>query len=281
MDVARFEIVLLCSLDRGEGLDRVIRGDREDEPAGSAIERVARAADSLDEGRDLSGGVVLDHPVDGPDVDAELEGRSRHETFDVAALETRLNALSFLPRERAVVDRDILADHGETGTKEFSKRPCVHEDEGGPAFIERIIDGGEPSSRLGSDIEVASGLEILVDRTRPFDAVLVSFLERREQDFKGLLAAEERGDCVRVAHRGGKPDSLEIPLGDSTEPLETYGKLDPPPVLRELVDLIDDDVSHRFQVTLHQFPGEDRLQRFRGRDEDVRWIGGLFSARRR
>src|SRR2546428_1382987 len=41
MDVARFEIVLLCSLDRGEGLDRVVRRHREDQPAGGAVEFVA------------------------------------------------------------------------------------------------------------------------------------------------------------------------------------------------------------------------------------------------
>jgi len=152
-----------------------------------------------------------------------------------------------------------LADHGETGTKEFSERPCVHEHEGGPALIERIVDRGEARRGLRGDIEVAGGLKVLVDGTRPFDAVLVSFLERREEDFEGLFAAEERGDCVRVAYRGGKADSLEIPLGDSTEPLEADGKLDAPSVPRELMDLIDDDVSHLFQVTLHQFPGEDRL----------------------
>src|SRR2546422_6496067 len=41
MDVARFEIVLLCSLDRGEGLDRIVRRHREDQPAGGAVEFVA------------------------------------------------------------------------------------------------------------------------------------------------------------------------------------------------------------------------------------------------
>src|SRR5437870_2158578 len=140
------------------------------------------------------------------------------------------------------------------------------------------LDRGEAGSRLWGDVQVAGGLEVLVDGARPFDAVLVSFLERREEDFEGLLAAEERSDCVRVADRGGEADSLEIPLGDSTEPLEADGKLDSPSVLRELMDLIDDDESHLFEVTLHQFSGEDRLQGLRGRDEDVRWIRGLFSA---
>ena len=72
MDVQRLEVLLLRGLDRGEGFDGVIRGDREDESLGGAVERVARAADPLDEGRDLTGRVVLDDSVDGPDVDAEF-----------------------------------------------------------------------------------------------------------------------------------------------------------------------------------------------------------------
>ena len=72
MDVQRLEVLLLRGLDRSEGFDGVIRRDREDESLGGAVERVARAADPLDEGRDLTGRVVLDDPVDGPDVDAEF-----------------------------------------------------------------------------------------------------------------------------------------------------------------------------------------------------------------
>src|SRR5437867_8739183 len=72
MDVQRLEVLLLRGLDRGEGFDGVIRGYREDESLGGAVERVARAADPLDEGRDLTGRVVLDDSVDGPDVDAEF-----------------------------------------------------------------------------------------------------------------------------------------------------------------------------------------------------------------
>src|SRR5438093_12215741 len=136
MDVERLEVVVLCGLDRGKRLDRVVGRNREDEPARSAIERVARASDSLDQRRDLPRGIVLDDVVHRSDVDAELEGRGRDETFDVATLETRLDALSFLPRERAVVDRDILADHGETGAEQFRERPRVHKDEGRPALIE-------------------------------------------------------------------------------------------------------------------------------------------------
>src|SRR3989454_949890 len=100
MEVGGLEIVRLGGWDRGKRLDRVVGRNRQDEPTGSAIERVARASDSLDQRRDLPRGIVLDDAVHRADVDAELEGRGRDEAFDLAALETRLDALSFLPRER-------------------------------------------------------------------------------------------------------------------------------------------------------------------------------------
>src|SRR5437867_3300649 len=148
MDVERLEVVVLCGLDRGKRLDRVVGRNREDEPARSAIERVARASDSLDQRRDLPRGIVLDDLVDGPDVDAELKGRCGYEPLDLTSLETRLDALSFLSRERAVVDGDILTDHGETGTKQLGERAGVHEDESRPTFVEGIVDCGEARSRL-------------------------------------------------------------------------------------------------------------------------------------
>src|SRR2546425_4964248 len=198
MDVQRLEIVFLCGLDRSERLYRVVRGHREDEPAGSAIERVARASDSLDQGRDLPRGIVLDDLVYRADVDAELKGRSRDETFDVATLEARLDALSLLPRERAVVDRDILADHGETRTKQLREWASVHEDEGRPTFVEGIVDRGEASSSLGRDVEVPGRVEVFVDRTRPLDLIFVSLLEPRDENLERGLPAKHRGDCVRV-----------------------------------------------------------------------------------
>ncbi len=265
-------------VDCGERLDGVIRGDREDESLGGAVERVARAADPLDEGRDLTGRVVLDHPVDGPDVDTELERRRGHEAFDLPAFEARLDPLALLPGQGTVVDRDILTDHRQAGAEELGEGTGVHEDERRAALVEGVVDRGEAGRGLRGDVEVASGLEVLVDGTRPFDSILVSFLERREEDFEGLPAAEERGDRIRVTHGGGKADALEIPLRNSTEPLKPDRQLDPAPVLRELMDFIDDDVSHRLEVTLHQFPGEDRLQGLRGGDEDVGGIGGLLSA---
>src|SRR2546428_12954149 len=88
MDVERLEIVLLCGLDRGKRLDRVVGRNRQDEPTRSAIERVARASDSLDQRRDLPRGIVLDDPVNRASVGAKLEGQGPDQGFELAPLET-------------------------------------------------------------------------------------------------------------------------------------------------------------------------------------------------
>src|SRR5437899_1381579 len=79
----------------------------------------------------------------------------------------------------------------------------VHEDERGAALIERIVNRGETGRRLRGDVEVSCGLEILVDRARPLDAVLVLFLEGSHQDFERLLTAEEGRDGTRMADGRG------------------------------------------------------------------------------
>src|SRR2546426_4706100 len=73
MDVQRLEVLFLRGLDGGEGLDRVVGRNGENQPARCSVERVARSPDALNQGCNLAGGVVLDDPVNGSDVDAELQ----------------------------------------------------------------------------------------------------------------------------------------------------------------------------------------------------------------
>src|SRR5712692_9334062 len=135
MDVEGLEVSRLRGLDGREGLDRVIRGDRKDEPAGGAIKRVARAADSLNQRCDLPRRVVLDNFVDRPDVDAELEGACRDEPFDLPRLEARLDPLPLLSRQGAVMDSYILAHHRQPRPEQLSEGARVHEYQGRPALI--------------------------------------------------------------------------------------------------------------------------------------------------
>ena len=44
----------------------------------------------------------------------------------------------------------------------------------------------------------------------------------------------------------------------------------------ELVNFIDDDILDRLEMTLHDFPGKNRLESFGCCDEDVGWRRGLL-----
>src|SRR5207302_6411224 len=119
---------------------------------------------------------------------------------------------------------------------------------------------------LGGDVEVSSGLEILVYRSRPFETIFVLLLKVRLEHRQRFLAAEDRGDRFGMADRGGESDSLEIVFGNATQSLQTDGQLDTTPVMRKLVNLINDHVTHRLEMTLHEFSRKNRLEGLRRSD---------------
>src|SRR5439155_1748604 len=89
VDVEGLEVSFLGRLDRREGLDRVVRGDGQDEATGCAVEFVAGSSHPLDQRRELAGRVVLHDLVDGPDGECKLQTRGAHETADLPGLESR------------------------------------------------------------------------------------------------------------------------------------------------------------------------------------------------
>src|SRR5439155_9306265 len=106
--------------------------------------------------------------------------------------------------------------------------------------------------------------------------IFVLFLQGRSEDFQRLLPAEERCDRLRMANGGREPDSLEATACDLAQTLEGNCELTPTTIFRKLMHFIHDDKSHVLQMPLHHFPGENCLERFWRRDEDVRWIRGLL-----
>ncbi len=153
---------------------------------------MARAADSLNQRCDLPRRVVLDNFVDRPYVDAELEGACRDEPFDLPRLEARLDPLPLLSRQGAVMDSYILAHHRQPRPEQLSEGARVHEDQGRPALIEGVIDGGKARGGLGSDVHVAGCLEVLVDGPRPFHSIVVLLLQGRRENCERLLAEKRR-----------------------------------------------------------------------------------------
>src|SRR5207247_11304828 len=100
-------------------------------------------------------------------------------------------------------------------------------------------------------------------------------LSRRFDDREGRPASEEPRDNLRLGNGRGEADSLESLRGRLPQPFERDCKLRPPPVLDELVDLVDDHVPPVPEVPPHPLPRPDRLEGLRGRDQDVRRLRAL------
>ena len=56
---------------------------------------------------------------------------------------------------------------------------------------------------------------------------------------------------IGMADCRGESDPLKAVIGNATESLETDCELDTPPVMRKLVDFVDNHELNRFQMTLH------------------------------
>ena len=87
--------------------DQVVARQREQPALGRAADRVAGAADALQEGRDRARRAELADQVDVADVDAELERGGRHQRLELAALEPLLGVEPLLLGEAAVMRGDV------------------------------------------------------------------------------------------------------------------------------------------------------------------------------
>src|SRR6267378_4082196 len=97
------------------------------------------------------------------------------------------------------------------------------------------------------------------------------------KDSQRFLSAEDRSDCLRMADGRGESDLLEVLFCNATQPLKADCELDTTPVTRKLVDFVDDYITHCFEMTLHYFSRKNRLEGFRGGDEDIWRDRCLFS----
>ena len=88
--------------ERG-ALDEVVARHGQQPALRQTRNRVSRAADTLQEGRDAAGRSDLTDEIDVADVDAELQGRRGHERRQAAALQPLLRVAALLLREAAVV----------------------------------------------------------------------------------------------------------------------------------------------------------------------------------
>ena len=263
--------------DDRRGLDQLLALGHDDAALGDAREQVARPAHALERGGDVPGRLHLDDQVDGADVDAELERRRRHERLQLAVLEAVLGFQAGPARERAVMGGDEPAGDAvvEVAGQPLGRPPALREDQRravrlhqlGDLLLSGVVDG------------VARGRQEVVDGGDHLD---VEVAREAGVDGDGIVAGaagEERQRRFHRAHRGRAPDPLRTRsalarLDQRLQPLERQRQVDAALVAHERVHLVHDDEARAGQRRPEPLAGQQDVERFRRRDEDVRGTPG-------
>ena len=107
------QLAVADGTEQRHALDQVVARHRQQAALGRAGDRVAGAADALQERRNAMRRADLAHQVDVADVDAELERRGRDERLQLAALQPLLGVEAALLRQAAVMRGDGVRRRGD------------------------------------------------------------------------------------------------------------------------------------------------------------------------
>ena len=171
------ELAAPDAVEQRRAFDQIVARQRKEPPLGRAADRVAGAADALQEGRDRARRAELADEVDVADVDAELERGGRDQRLEFAALEPLLGREAELLGHAAVMRGDrVLAEPlgelagdalGHAARVDEHERRAVLLDELGEAPIDlrpHVARHHRFERRVGDlDAEVADALMAGVD----------------------------------------------------------------------------------------------------------------------
>jgi hypothetical protein len=258
---------------------------------------VPGAPDPLEPARDRRRRLDLDDEVDGTHVDAELERAGGHERRQPAGLQRLLDLEPLLSRERAVMrpDEVLAGQFVQALGKPLGEAPAVGEDDRAAVLADQLEDAGvdgrpDAGSLFGAGGGAAACLlegdrltqpAHVLDRhdhlqlERLADADVDDRHGSRHAGLRGVrlrwdvAAAEEARDRRERALRRGEADPLRRALRERLEPLEREREVRAALRAGERVDLVDDhplDAAQR----LTRLGGEQQVERFGGRDQDLR-----------
>ena len=128
---ARFDARLVHRAGDGGARDQVAAEFRDDDAAAGGADGVAGASDALHPARDRWRRLDLDHQIDGPHVDAELERRGGDQAAEDARLESIFDFDALRARQRPVVraDEHLARQLVERGRQPFRDPAAVDEDQ--------------------------------------------------------------------------------------------------------------------------------------------------------
>ena len=262
-------------------LDQLVARHREDAPPGRATDRVTGPPDALAQHGDRSRRAELDHQLDVPDVDAELERGRGHHRPDRARLQPLLDRQARPFRQRPVVRRDrALAEPLlEVVGDPLRHAPARHEDQRGPVLAQEHLDARVdifPRGPRGHRRQrLLRNLDAHVER-RPPPGVDQHAGPRRELRRARAGLDERQVVSDQEARRlGGRldgrrqPDPLQPAPAQRVEALERERQVSPALVADQRVDLVDDDLLAAGEDRPPARRGQQQVQRLRRRDQQV------------
>ncbi len=256
-----------CREER-RALDQLVAGERVQPSLRGAGPGVVRTSDSLEERRDAARRPDLTHQLDRTDVDAELERRSGDERPQVAATQTRLDAMTAVLGEAAVVRGHHLVAQAfaELVREPFRQSARVHEHDGRVVLGDELGDAVEDVAHL---LGRGDGLELAVGQHEP--EVELTEVPGVDDGGQGAVAHEQARHRLDRTLRGRQTDALRRGVGERVEPFERDREVRAALVACDRVDLVDD---HGVDGAQHRSPAgarDEEIERFgRGDDEGGR-----------
>ena len=229
---------------------------------------MTRAADALQERRDAMRRAELADEIDVADIDTELERGRRDERAQLAGLELALGVEPMLLGETAVMRRhDVLAEAlGEVPRGALGEPTRIDEDERRLVGTDQL---GEPIVDLGPDLV---GHDRLERRARQLERE-IALAHMTLVDDRAIGVGPTRqvlGHPIERLRRRGNADPNGASRAKGGEPLERKREMGAALVAGERMDLVDDDGAHRREHAPPRCRGQQDIERFRRRDEDVR-----------
>ncbi len=191
------------AVDQRRAFDQFVARQREQPALGRAVDRVPGAPDPLQKARDRARRAELADQIDIADIDAELQGRGRHQRFQRAMLQPLLGVEPLLLGKAAVMRGHLI---GAEPLRQLPRHPL-----GQPAGVDEDQRGAVRLDQLGQAV-----VDLLPDLARHHR------FERRGRDFESEIArpavagiddrALRTGRAIRAVLAGHSPP-LPPPAG--------------------------------------------------------------------
>ncbi len=257
-------------LEEGAALDEIVAAQGEQPALGQPRDGVAGTPDALEQGRDGARARYLTAQIYLAHVDAELERCGRDQGPEATLFEPRLGGQAVFARQATVVGRDAggfaarVQALAQVPRDPLGHAPGVDEDDGRAVARYQI---GETVVDLAPHLVRHDGREWAL---RQHEAQVPGTPVAHVHDVARALAAEIAGDLIDGPLGGREPDAPQGFPGQGIETRQAEREVGAALRRGHRMDLVHD---HRVGGLEHRPPartGQQDIEGFRGRDQDVR-----------